>query len=135
MKKITLAICFFLLFSTIAIAQTATLTITWTYDPANEAAIQGFNVYWGGTSQAGVTDPTNTDPASGDPLPYDNVQSIADPTARSFSVTVTPGTYFSRVTPYGLVDGVLDDASFSNESQCFIGLFPTGNVSCTITTN
>jgi len=109
-------------------ALAATVNLAWDYDPANEPDIQGYRIYYGTTSQAGATDPDDLVSAS----PYDTRIELADPTLRSHSINLSPGTYYFRMTAYGLVDGSPEGSAFSEEVSGQVGLVTITNLSLTI---
>jgi hypothetical protein len=110
-------------------AWAATVNLSWDYDVSDESQIQGYRIYYGMTSQAGVSDPDDLVSAS----PYDTRIELSDPALRSHSINLSPGTYYFRMTAYGLVDGSPDDSVFSEEVSGQVGLVTITNLSLTIT--
>lgn len=110
-------------------ALAATVNLSWDYNPANEAEIQGYRIYYGSTSQAGVTDPVDLVSAA----PYDTRIELPDPSLRSHSIALLPGTYYFRMTAYGSLDGSPDDSVFSEEISGQVGFLDVTNLSITVT--
>lgn len=129
MRRMLLALALALVFPLYALA--ANITATWDYPVSEEANIQGYRLYYGKVSQSGVTDPVDLVSAA----PYEQRIEIANPAARSHAFVINDtGTYYFRMTAYGLVDGVADDSVFSEpEVSAVLGLGSLSNVSVTIT--
>ena len=124
-----LALFFFILFLCGA-ASAATVTLAWD-DPDNDSAqILGYRVYYGKTSQSGVSDPDDLVSAS----PYDQRVELANPSLRQWTTPVLGvGVWYFRIVAYGMINGVVDDGPFSNEVFDKIGFAKVTITSTTVT--
>lgn len=113
MKSLFYTILFIIIYAAYSVA--ATVTLAWDYPTPTPAGVQGFRIYFGTTSHAGVANPVDMET----PAPYTHRAQEANPDARELAIPIdTPGVYYFRMTAYG--EGV--DSAFSAELKETIGL-------------
>lgn len=92
--------------------------LAWEYEGIGH---KGFRLYYGKTSHADIERPIHPQP---NPIPYDIVEEILDPDARSYEILLPEGTYYFRLTTIGAKN---DSAFTKDEPVAEVGLdAPTG---------
>jgi len=107
-----------------SIASAATVSLAWDYVDQGQ---EGFKIYYGTTSHAAVEAPEN--PNSSDPAPYTTQVVVPMASTRTATLTVTPGTYYMRITAYGTTGA---ESIFSNEVVANVTHSAPGNLRITI---
>jgi hypothetical protein len=91
-------------------AHAASVNLAWETTEQNH---QGFKIYYGKQTHAAVQAPSGTGAA-----PYEQVVTLADPSARNATLDLPPGVYYFRLTLYS----DQHESDFSNETADIVKL-------------